>query len=101
LLRASERILDGTEIRLAFSVNGDRRALTSAIEDNLLRICEEALTNVVKHSGATEVNLALEFKTQKVTFLINDNGCGFDPKGPEASKAGHFGLGNVEGNKEL
>jgi len=92
LLEASERILEGTGIRLAFSINGDRRKLPSTAEDNLLRICEEAVTNAVKHACPTEVSVSLEFEVQKVTLRIKDNGLGFDPKGPEASKSGHFGL---------
>ena len=95
LSEVGERIVEGTGIRLSFSVNGDQRKLPSGIEDNLLRICEEAVTNAVKHARPTEVKLDLEFDPHKVVLRIKDNGCGFDPQGPEATKSGHFGLAGL------
>jgi ligand-binding sensor domain-containing protein/two-component sensor histidine kinase len=93
---AGERIVEGTGIHLTFSVNGDQRKLPGATEDNLLRICEEAITNAVKHARPKDVNVRLEFGDQKVVLRIKDNGCGFDPQGPEATKAGHFGLTGLQ-----
>lgn len=95
LSEAGERIVEGTGIRLEFAARGEQRSLPGAIEDNLLRICEEAVTNAVKHARPTEVTVSLEFSTQKVGLRIKDNGCGFDPQGPEATKAGHFGLAGL------
>jgi len=37
---------------------------------------KEALTNVVRHSGATEVRLGIQVEPGKLLFLIADNGCG-------------------------
>jgi signal transduction histidine kinase/ligand-binding sensor domain-containing protein len=96
LSEACGRILEGTGIRLSCSVIGDQRKLPVAIEDNLLRICEEAVTNAVKHARPTEVRVNLDFGSQKVVLRIKDNGCGFDPQGPEATKSGHFGLVGIQ-----
>jgi nitrate/nitrite-specific signal transduction histidine kinase len=60
----------------------------------VLRIVQEALTNVRKHSRAQGiwVNLAISGETLKVT--VKDNGVGFvvTPDGLNAAKPGHYGL---------
>ena len=45
----------------------------------LTRVLEEALTNVVKHSRATNVSIALELpSTRELKLRVTDNGTGFD-----------------------
>lgn len=44
----------------------------------LLRIAQEALTNVRKHSKASKVELNFESKADHVTMIIKDDGCGFN-----------------------
>jgi signal transduction histidine kinase len=92
LVKATERALEGAGIQLSFSVQGEERKLKEAFEENLLRICEEAVANAVKHARATQVEVALEFKSRDVRLHIRDNGCGFDPALSQARKKGHFGL---------
>jgi signal transduction histidine kinase len=53
------------------------------------RICQEALTNVSRHSGASEVRVELTERDHDLCLVIRDNGHGF-PRG--TSKAGSFGL---------
>src|SRR6266446_3338407 len=92
LLEASERTLADAAITLSFSVQGTARKIGNVLEHHLLRICEEALTNVVKHAHATRVEVILDFTSKEVQLHIRDDGCGFEPAGWEASKSGHFGL---------
>jgi signal transduction histidine kinase len=92
VLAASARSRLPDEVALDFSVRGDPRPLSSAIEDNLLRICEEAVCNAAKHSRASQMHIELEFTTQTVRARVRDNGRGFDPQDSTASKEGHFGL---------
>jgi signal transduction histidine kinase len=44
----------------------------------VLRVVQEALTNVKKHSGASEVELKFESKHNSVKMIIKDNGRGFN-----------------------
>ena len=92
LLEASERALAGTAIALSFSAQGAPRKIGNVLEHHLLRICEEALANVVKHAHPTEVEVVLDFTSKEVQLQIRDNGCGFEPTSREVSKSGHFGL---------
>lgn len=46
----------------------------------LIRVLEESLTNVLKHSHATQVNVKLYYRSPvKLILDIEDNGIGFDP----------------------
>jgi two-component system sensor histidine kinase DegS len=96
LLKASERALEGTGIRLNFSVQGEERKLNNGFEDNLLRICEEAVANAVKHARPTRAEVTLKFSPQDVQLRVRDNGCGFDTRQFERCKDGHFGLVGIQ-----
>ncbi len=58
----------------------------------LFRIAQEALNNIVKHSGASLVNVHLLDKEDEVYFIIEDNGKGFDE---QKISAGGSGLRNI------
>jgi len=92
LREASERALAGSAITLSLLVQDAPRKTGNVLEHHLLRICEEALANVVKHAHATRVEVVLDFTSNEVQLQIRDNGCGFEPASWEVSKRGHFGL---------
>ena len=64
--------------------------LTSDVELTIFRTVQEALTNVVKHSGADKVVVKLFKEMGNLIVEINDNGKGFVEE--EARKKGSFGL---------
>jgi signal transduction histidine kinase len=45
----------------------------------LYRIVQEAMTNIAKHSHATQVELSLSERATELTLSVEDNGQGFDP----------------------
>ena len=45
----------------------------------LYRVVQEALTNISKHSHATQISLSLIERAQILSLILEDNGCGFDP----------------------
>jgi signal transduction histidine kinase len=45
----------------------------------IYRVVQEALTNIAKHSHATEVSIHLQTTPKQVNILIQDNGSGFAP----------------------
>ncbi|MFC2010858.1 GAF domain-containing protein [Chloroflexota bacterium] len=63
-----------TEIKITDSI----AKLPPYTETMLFRIVQEALTNVVKHAGASKVKLTLELSSSKVNMQIEDNGKGFE-----------------------
>jgi signal transduction histidine kinase len=60
----------------------------------VLRILQEAFTNILKHSNATEVTFQLQQIGQNVELEIADNGIGFDVA--STSEARGKGLGNMK-----
>lgn len=59
---------------------------------SVYRIVQELLTNAVKHSQASEIQLQSTFKDNLLLIEIEDNGKGFDPK----SISRNMGLNNIE-----
>ncbi len=55
------------------------QGLPTDIAIALYRIVQEAMTNIAKHSQATQVNLKLSETPTELELLIEDNGQGFDP----------------------
>lgn len=62
----------------------------------LLRIVQEALSNVRKHAGATRATVTLQVDEHKTLIIaIRDNGIGFDPTDDFAERKPHFGLATM------
>ncbi|HET9344410.1 MAG TPA: GAF domain-containing sensor histidine kinase [Candidatus Limnocylindrales bacterium] len=62
---------------------------------HLLGIANEALSNIARHSGATQATLAVDAAPGgALRFVIRDNGHGFDPSS-EVGGFGHHGLSNM------
>jgi signal transduction histidine kinase len=65
-------------IKTHFIEPKDEWILPDGTQTNLFRIFQEALTNVVRHSKATEVNVSLERHDHTITLRVVDNGIGFN-----------------------
>jgi signal transduction histidine kinase len=62
---------------------------------NLLGIASEALSNVARHSGATQVRLSVTTEPDgRLRLVVRDNGRGFDPSSVVGG-FGHHGLANM------
>lgn len=48
------------------------------VKEAFYRIAQEALNNIAKHSGATQVEIKLAAQEERLEVTIRDNGCGFD-----------------------
>jgi ligand-binding sensor domain-containing protein/signal transduction histidine kinase len=86
----ARRLTRDREVQAAVQVTGTFRALPSQIENNLLRIAQEAINNSVKHAGARRIMIDLHFDTDALQLRVRDDGCGFDPQHHNGD--GHFGL---------
>jgi signal transduction histidine kinase len=66
-----------TQIPVRVAAAGRERSVDCA--DQLLRICQESLSNAVRHAEPSEVRVALDFRPDGVTLTVADDGAGFDP----------------------
>ena len=82
----------GSGVETQVNVKAPEVALPEKTEHQLFRIAQEAVTNVVKHAGATCVWVGLRSENRELHLRIADNGSGFEQQGAFSSPAGHFGL---------
>jgi signal transduction histidine kinase len=69
-------------------LTGDVRPLHSEVEATVLRVVQEALTNVAKHARAGRVGVTLSYVDGEVLVDVRDDGVGFHPDEPATG----FGL---------
>ncbi|MFC1902981.1 histidine kinase [Chloroflexota bacterium] len=83
------KLIHESGVKANFNTSGKRRVLLPDIENSLLRICQESLTNVKKHAQASQVEVNLAFEEKAVRLKVQDNGIGFNP---EILTKNRFGL---------
>lgn len=64
------------------------------LEKALFRICQEAVNNIIKHSGASEASIELYRVEDMIVLVVEDDGKGFDI-GKLDQKEGSQGLGLI------
>jgi signal transduction histidine kinase len=69
-----------------------RLPLSQNAETQLFAIGREALSNVVRHAGATAAQVRVGVQQEQIVVEVRDNGRGFDPA---ARHPGHFGLDSM------
>lgn len=82
----------GDELTATFRLFGAYRSLGAEIEREVLRVAQEAVHNVKKHAGATELLVQLEYGPDAIALEVKDNGRGGVPEGKPEPPAGRFGL---------
>jgi signal transduction histidine kinase len=66
----------------------------------IFRIAQEALNNVLKHAGATQVDVHLALNPEQVYLIVADNGKGFDAADLKKDEGG-YGLRNMKERARL
>ncbi|MGE3507951.1 MAG: two-component regulator propeller domain-containing protein [Vicinamibacterales bacterium] len=101
LREAGERATTGAGVGFSLSVSGHPRRLSSRVEEQLLRIGQEAVVNAVRHARADHVQVEIEFGDETLSLRVHDNGQGFEPARVAASHAnGHYGLTSMRERAE-
>ena len=84
----------------SFDVRGDPVPLGSEVQKTLLRVCQESLTNVLKHAAATDVSVTLSYDADRVRLQVLDNGIGIDLSAKSANGSGR-GIAGMEERARL
>ncbi len=76
----AQRFLNLAEIACRFDTVGKLPdyPMVSPLRHDIFLAFKEALNNVVRHSGATEVRLGIAVIQDQLMISVTDNGCGFD-----------------------
>jgi ligand-binding sensor domain-containing protein/signal transduction histidine kinase len=77
----------GLRCRLYLPVRLSEKPLSSQVRHNLFLAFKEALHNVARHAGATEVRVALKHEDRTFTLSVEDNGRGFRREQADATPA--------------
>jgi len=88
---AAREITDTKDVRLKLKLDRVTRKLPAEVEYNLLRIASEAISNSVKHSGARNIEVALESTPEALRLSVHDDGSGLGKDGA-ALRPGHYGI---------
>jgi sugar lactone lactonase YvrE len=88
---AARRAIGGRPVSLEFTVRGTPQPCSPAVKEQLLHICQEAVTNAVQHGRPTEVKVDLEYGNHAVRVRVGDDGCGFVPTTGDGT-GGHYGV---------
>src|SRR5690242_1030883 len=75
----------GSGVDVRVDVTGAPTELPEEMEQHLLRIAQEAVTNALKHAGARKIGVKLHTEPQKLNLRIVDDGRGFDQEGAFSS----------------
>jgi len=92
LREAGEHLTGDHAIRFELSVSGEPRPCSRKVEDELLRIGQEAVNNAVRHAHPTVVHVGLTYTDAAVILQVTDDGCGFDHRLLVEAAADHYGL---------
>ncbi|WP_433366222.1 sensor histidine kinase [Streptosporangium sp. CA-115845] len=91
-----EELVASAGLPVEFEVAGERRALAPAVDLTAYRVVQEALTNTMRHAGASTARVRLSFETGGVTIQVDDDGRGGGTLPPGASSGVHGRPGDGE-----
>ena len=95
------QMTEGTGVTPHMCVEGTSRRLPPVIENNLLRIGQEAITNANKHAKPTRIDVTLQFDRRLVRLSVEDDGVGFSMGSTSDRDRRRFGLVGIKERAEL
>ncbi|MFN8432907.1 MAG: sensor histidine kinase [Anaerolineales bacterium] len=96
--KAAESAASRFSLDLELDLQDPMPSLSPDVEQTVLRVTQEAIENVTKHSQAKKFSVRLT-SDGRTTLIIQDNGIGFDMKPKDST--GHFGLVGMRERAEL
>jgi len=93
-----ERVSSTAPIHFSVDVSELNGVFSKQAEISVYRIVQEAINNIVKHSGATEAGIEIKHDVARLAVTIRDNGKGFSTEAgtPQQSVRRGFGLIGME-----
>jgi signal transduction histidine kinase len=96
LAEAIERVATSLSPQITGRVTGEPSPWPDMVENALLRVAQEGLTNAVRHAKTAAIRWELEYTKGRVCLRALDDGAGFDPQATTMpATSGGFGLGGL------
>jgi signal transduction histidine kinase/ligand-binding sensor domain-containing protein len=99
LREAARRATANTSTELVVHVTGQPKRYAARLENELLRIAQEAVTNAVRHAQAAHVTLTLRFEPGRVSVEVSDDGRGLSFSTDDLEPT-HIGLDSMKERAE-
>jgi len=94
LSKALDSVQRKCNAEMKLSVRGTEASLSPIMVHHLVCICQEAVSNALRHASPTRIQVALEYSGYQMVLSVSDDGKGFRHDGLAAP--GHFGLSVME-----
>jgi signal transduction histidine kinase/ligand-binding sensor domain-containing protein len=91
LKEAGERAIGEKPVQFDITVTGTPHRCPPVVEEQLLHIGQEAVSNAVQHGRATRVGMEIAYGNDHTRLRVSDDGCGFDMR-IDSEHVGHYGL---------
>ena len=86
------RATEDSPVEFHLTTAGAAPPCSTVVENALLRIGQEAITNATRHGKASVIAVELSFDDGRLTLRVRDNGSGFDTAQIGLEANGHYGL---------
>ncbi len=96
LSQSCSRMGGASSAKVYLQVKGTYRPVSRKIEDELLRIGQEAVANAVRHAAATRIDVQLMYEGKRVSLEVRDDGQGFEPSPRHSGPEGHYGIRGMQ-----
>ncbi|KEO75515.1 ATP-binding protein [Anditalea andensis] len=73
-----EKINAANQLEVELQILGMHQRISDQLEVAIYRICQELVQNVIKHAGATHLNIQMINHQNLVNIIVDDNGIGMD-----------------------
>jgi signal transduction histidine kinase/ligand-binding sensor domain-containing protein len=100
LSHITEELRRDRSVNVSLDIHGVAFPMAEPDEEELIRIVNEALTNAVRHSQASTLNVDVSFLADAIEIAIVDDGRGFDPHTTELMVHDHWGLASMQERAE-
>jgi ligand-binding sensor domain-containing protein/signal transduction histidine kinase len=98
--RISEELSVQDEVKYRVIVSNTSRPVHPEIRDEVYRIGREAVVNAFRHARANSIEVEIEYASDYLLVLIQDDGCGIDPEILRLGREGHWGLSGMRERAE-
>ena len=88
----ADELNDAGDIAVDLRTSGLHDRLPSSVELVLYRVAQEALSNIVRHARARNVQVSITAGSGRAVLEVTDDGAGFDPTQSRSSKPHGLGL---------